>query len=198
MHLLLTALANASTYVVLLLSLMLVNLLPPIPAEIMIPFSATLFDDPTVSVGLAIVMGTIGLVLGTLPLYCLGRFMGEERCKAFLHRHRRWLAVTPRDVDRSGRWFRRYGGVLVLLGRLIPGMRSMVSLPAGFHAMPIMAFLLWTTVGSALWAALLILAGHWMAHALPSYTAACIFIAVGCLFLGFYIYRVVRISRASD
>lgn len=198
MDFLLAEWADAYSYIALLMALMVVNLLPPVPAEMVIPFSATLFDDPTLSLPMAIVMATIGLVLGTLPLYYLGRSLGEERLKAFLQRHRRWLAVTPKDIDRSGRWFRRYGAWLVLAGRLIPGMRSMVSIPAGFHCMPLPTFLLSTIIGSAAWASLLVLAGHWLSHALPGVTAARILLVLIGVFLAFYIYRVIRLTPAAD
>lgn len=194
MDFLVTEWPDIYSYLALLMALMVVNLLPPVPAEMVIPFSATLFDDPTLSLPVAIVMATIGLVLGTLPLYCLGRALGEQRFKAFLRRHQRWLAVTPRDIDRSGRWFRRYGVWLVLAGRLIPGMRSMVSIPAGFHAMPLPRFLFWTTLGSAVWASFLVIAGHWLSHAVPAVTAPIILLVFIGLLLLFYIYRVTHLS----
>lgn len=184
--------AGGYAYLALLLALMIVNLLPPIPAEMLIPFSATLFADHAFSMPLAIAAGTIGLVLGTLPLYYLGRRFGEERFKRFLERNRRWLAVTPADIDRSSRWFDRYGRVLVMLGRCIPGMRSMVSIPAGFHHMRFASFILWTTLGSALWASLLLLVGHWLAHALPGLTALRLLVVMLAVFAVFYVYRVIR------
>lgn len=194
MHFLVAGWPDVYSYLALLLALMVVNLLPPVPAEMVIPFSATLFDDPTLSLPMAIVVATLGLVLGTLPLYCLGRSLGEQRFKAFLNRHQRWLAVTPKDIDRSGRWFRRYGVWLVLAGRLIPGMRSMVSIPAGFHAMPLPRFLVWTTLGSAVWASILVLAGHWLSHAVPNITALIILLVLFGVLLALYIYRVIRLS----
>jgi len=184
--------ANGYGYLVLLVALMIVNLLPPIPAETLIPFSATLFADQAFSMPLAIAMGTGGLVLGTLPLYYLGRVLGEQRCKTFLERHRRWLVVTPGDIDRSGRWFRRYGGVLVMFGRLVPGMRSMVSIPAGFHHMRLAPFMLWSMLGSALWASVLLSAGHWLSHALPGLTALRLLAVMLAVFGAFYVYRVIR------
>lgn len=194
MHFLVVGWPDIYSYLALLLALMVVNLLPPVPAEMVIPFSATLFDDPTLSLPIAIAMATLGLVAGTLPLYCLGRSLGEQRFKAFLDRHQRWLAVTPRDIDRSGRWFSRYGVWLVLAGRLIPGMRSVVSIPAGFHAMPLPRFLLCTTLGSAIWASILVLAGHWLSHALPGITAPIILLIFLGALLTLYIYRVIRLS----
>lgn len=190
-----SVLAEAHLYLALLWALLIVNLLPPVPAEMVIPFSATLFAEPTFSMPMAIIAATIGLVAGTLPLYYLGRSLGETRFRHFLDRHSWWLAVTPADLDRSGRWFRRYGGALVLFGRLVPGMRSMVSIPAGFHGMRLLRFLCWTTLGSALWASLLVLAGHWLAHALPAVTSVRLEIALLSFFGMLYLHRL--LSRRS-
>lgn len=184
--------ADGSIYFMLLAALFIVNLLPPVPAEMLIPFSATLFADRAFNMPLAIVMGTAGLVLGTIPLYCLGRRLGEARCKHFLARNQRWLAITPADIDRFGQWFGRYGRVLVMLGRCIPGMRSMVSIPAGFHRMRFAPFLFWTTLGSAIWATLLLMAGHWLAHVMPGLTAMRILFGLMFVFALFYAYRVIR------
>lgn len=183
------ALADGALYLQLLMALLIVNLLPPVPAEVIIPISASLFADRTFDTPLAIAAATTGLVLGTLPWYYLGRSYGEERFKEFL-RYRSWLAVTPKDIERSGRWFRRYGGVIVLLGRIIPGMRTLVSIPAGFHRMRLGAFLIWTVAGSALWASFLVMTGHWLSQFLPGLTTLHIFMAMLIVFGLFYIYRI--------
>lgn len=189
-------LAGAEGYAILLVVMAVANLVPPLPAEATIPFAAALFDQHGLRVFGAIAAATAGLVIGTVPLYCLGRWAGEARVKRFLAGRGRWLLIRPGDIDRSGQWFRRYGGVLVVAGRLIPGMRSMISLPAGFHRMPFGWFLLFTIIGSTLWACVLVLAGHWLSHALPAVTT----LRVGLVLLGvmivFYVVRLVRLLRA--
>jgi membrane protein DedA with SNARE-associated domain len=98
----------------------------------------------------------VGSLSGALILYWAGRLFGEERT-------RRLLLAVPLvevdDVDRADAWFARRGEMAVLIGRVIPGVRSLISLPAGASRMPIGKFLLWTALGSAVWNALLIGAG---------------------------------------
>ncbi|WP_353250293.1 DedA family protein [Salinisphaera sp. T31B1] len=172
------------------------NLIPPLPAEATIPFAAALFDDHGLRVPGAIGAAALGLVLGTLPLYYLGRLAGETRVKRFLVGRGRWLLIEPADIDRSGRWFRRYGGVLVVAGRLIPGMRSMISLPAGFHRMPFGRFLVFTVIGSTLWATALVLVGHWLAHAWLGVTSLRVGLALLCIAVVLYLVRLVRLLNA--
>lgn len=187
--------ADLAGYGYLWLTMVVINLVPPLPAEMTIPFAAALFDHHHLRVVAAIVVATVGLVVGTVPLYYLGRAMGEARFKTFLGGRGHWLLITPGDIDRSARWFHRYGGWLVIAGRLIPGMRSMISVPAGFHAMPIGRFLACTTAGSALWAAALVLAGHWVSHALPGVTALRIGLVLAGLVVVLYGIRLWRLRR---
>lgn len=188
MELLSGSLTNGHLYLLLFAALFTVNLLPPVMAETVIPFSATLFADTSFSIVAAIAAATAGLVLGTMPWYVLGRAYGEKRIKATLRR-RRWLGLTPADVDRCSRWFHRYGAGIVLLGRLVPGARSLVSIPAGFHAMRPGLFVLWTTLGCLLWATALLTAGHWLAHAMPQVTATRMLLASLAVFALLYVLR---------
>lgn len=183
-----SAMGNGGLYLLLFLSLMVVNLLPPIPAEAIIPMSASLFAHHAYSAPLAIIAATAGLVCGTVPWFYLGQSYGEDRFKTFL-RGRRWLAVTPADVERSGRWFRRYGGVMVLVGRFIPGMRTLVSIPAGFHHMPLLSFMAWTVLGSTLWASFLITTGGWLSKIFPGVTALGVCLVLLVVFGALYCHR---------
>lgn len=190
-------LADLQGYVYLFIAMGVANLVPPLPAEATIPFAAALFDQHGMRVPWAIAAAALGLVVGTLPFYYLGRLAGETRVKRFLAGPGRWLLIRPVDIDRSGRWFRRRGGMLVIVGRFIPGMRSMISLPAGFHRMPFGRFLLFTIIGSTLWATALVLAGRWLAHATEGVTA----LRVGLVFLLvmvlLYVWRLVRLARSD-
>ena len=107
-----------------------------------------------------IVAGTLGSVLGALPLYDLGRKIGDERLKSFADRHGRWLTLSRQDLDNAKQWFDRHDGLAVFLCRLVPGVRSLISISAGIEGMPLAPFLLYTTIGAALWTALLTLAGY--------------------------------------
>lgn len=102
-----------------------------------------------------IIAGTIGSVLGALPLYWIGAKIGEERLKRFAAEHGRWLTLSPDDIDRADDWFDRHGNMAVLFCRLLPGVRSLISIPAGIRKMPLGTFLMYTTLGSAVWTAAL-------------------------------------------
>jgi membrane protein DedA with SNARE-associated domain len=109
-----------------------------------------------------IVAGTLGSVLGAVPLYYLGRKIGDERLKEFADQHGRWLTFSREDLDRAQQWFDRHGGMAVLFCRLVPGIRSLISIPAGIEGMPVVPFLLFTTIGAGLWTAILASAGYWL------------------------------------
>ena len=106
-----------------------------------------------------VLAGLIGTVIGTLPWYGIGRLINEERIEHWLERHGRWIGISPADLVRSRKWFSRYGTLLVFWGRLLPGIRTLISVPAGIELMPFVPFLLWTTAGSLIWTLLLTLAG---------------------------------------
>ena len=191
------AVMDIAGYGYLALAMCLVNLVPPLPAEASIPFASALFDRHGLNIGLAIGAATAGLTLGTLPFYVIGRVTGEARFKRFVAGPGRWSLITPADVERSGRWFTRYGALLVIVGRLVPGMRSMISLPAGFHRMPFVRFLACTIIGSAAWASVLVLAGHWLSHALMRVTA----LRVGQIFIAIiavmYVIRLIQVLKVD-
>jgi membrane protein DedA with SNARE-associated domain len=107
-----------------------------------------------------LIAGTAGSLLGALAWYYIGRALGLRRVRRLSERHGRWLTLTPDEVDQADRWFRRHGGKAVFFGRLVPAVRTLISVPAGVTRMPLPAFLAWTTVGTALWTALLAGAGY--------------------------------------
>jgi membrane protein DedA with SNARE-associated domain len=106
-----------------------------------------------------VLAGLLGTVLGALPWYGIGRLVNEERIEHWLDRHGRWIGISAQELQRSRRWFSRHGTALVFWGRLVPGIRTLISVPAGIEMMPLTPFLLWTTAGSLIWTLLLTLAG---------------------------------------
>jgi membrane protein DedA with SNARE-associated domain len=140
--------------------MVLENVLPPIPSEVIMPlagFASARGDLSFVGVVLA---GTLGSVVGALPLYYLGHAVGERRLRSWVERRGRWLGLGLDDLDRVQASFDRHGRRAVLLGRLVPGVRSLISVPAGVAGMPLVPFLLYTALGSGAWSALLALAGR--------------------------------------
>jgi membrane protein DedA with SNARE-associated domain len=142
------------------LLMVLENVFPPIPSELILPsagFAASRGDLSFVGVVLA---GTLGSVVGTLPLYFIGRVFSEERVVAWADKHGKWLALSGDDIRKADDWFDRHGPKAVLFGRMVPGIRSLLSLPAGMSGMPLPTFLLYSAIGSALWASVLTGAGY--------------------------------------
>ena len=104
--------------------------------------------------------GLLGTIAGSLPWYYLGRLVNEKRLSILLDKRGRYIGITSDDLARSKRWFDKYGVSLVFWGRLVPGIRTLISVPAGMEIMPLKKFLIWTTLGSLIWVSLLSYAGY--------------------------------------
>ena len=143
-------------YVLLAALILLENLFPPIPSELLLPLAGSRVATGDFDYLPAVVAATIGSVTGALILYTLGRVGGRP----VLLRHGRILRLDEKRLDRADDWFDAHGWKLVLLGRVIPGVRSVVSVPAGLSEMPVVRFVLLTALGSLVWNAALI-AGGW-------------------------------------
>lgn len=143
-------------YVGIALLIALENLLPPIPSEVILPLAGFLVGQGRFAFLPVLVASTVGSLAGALVLYGLGWWLGEERLRRFVKRYGRFLLLEEADLGRAIGWFERYGGWAVFFGRLVPGVRSLVSVPAGTERMPIWRFVAYTLGGSALWNALLV------------------------------------------
>ena len=133
------------------------NIFPPLPSEIILPLAGFAASRGSFSLTSAIVWTTVGSVAGALVLYVLGAAWGRERVFAMWER---LPLVHEGDFERTEAWFARHGAKAVFFGRMLPLFRSLISVPAGLHRMPIWLFLLLTTLGSALWNTTWILAGY--------------------------------------
>lgn len=137
------------------------NVFPPIPSEVVMPAAGFAVSQGDFNLILVIVAGTLGAVLGALPLYYLGRFFDEQRLIAFTEKYGKYVFVKPADITATNRWFDRHGKKAVFLGRMVPGIRSFISIPAGMNKMPMLPFLVLTTMGTILWTTALTLAGYY-------------------------------------
>jgi len=147
-------------YLALGLAMFLENLIPPIPSELIQPLGGMLVQQGQLALVPVILVGTAGTVLGCWFWYGLGRWIGEERLIGWIGRHGQRIGIGPDDVAVSRAWFRRHGVGLVFWGRLVPGIRTLISVPAGLEAMPQGLFLLATLAGSLLWVTVLTLLGR--------------------------------------
>ncbi len=147
-------------YIGVALLVALENLFPPIPSEIVLPFAGFVARDGGATLWGMILAATIGSLAGALTLYGIAAWIGPERLHRFLLRYGKWFRLTPADIAKSERWFDRRAVVAVLIGRCVPLIRSLVSIPAGFRRMPLAPFVLYTTIGSLVWNTALIGAGY--------------------------------------
>ena len=146
-------------YAAIFAAMFLENLFPPIPSELIMPLGGFLVQQGELQFIPVVLAGLLGTVIGALPWYGIGRVINEERIEQWLERHGRWIGISAAELARSRRWFNRFGTALVFWGRLVPGIRTLISVPAGIEMMPMTPFLLWTTAGSLIWTLLLTVAG---------------------------------------
>ncbi len=133
------------------------TVIPPVPSEVVLPLAGFLSQQGRLSLIGVLVASTAGSVVGALTFYALGALLGLDRSIALLSR----VPLVDRgDLQRASAWFHRHGTASVLLGRVVPGVRSLVSLPAGAQRMPLATFILLTAVGSGVWNTLLVGAGY--------------------------------------
>jgi membrane protein DedA with SNARE-associated domain len=135
------------------------NLFPPIPSELVIPLAGFVAARGDLSLVLVIAAGSAGSLAGATVWYEVGRRVGERRLRDWISRHGRWLTLGPDDIDRAQQWFERRGRAAVFIGRLVPGVRTLVSLPAGFAGMPLASFLVFSAAGTVIWTTALAAAG---------------------------------------
>ena len=149
-----------AAYLVICFAMFLENIIPPIPSEIIMPLGGFFVYQGNLNFYILVIFGLIGTVLGALPWYYLGRFLNEKKLANFVESKGKFLGITSKDFNKSKLWFDKYGVSLVFWGRLIPGIRTLISVPAGIELMPLKKFLVWTTLGSLIWVVLLSFSGY--------------------------------------
>jgi len=130
---------------------------PPIPSELILPLSGYLASRGRMSLAAVVIGATLGSLAGALALYWAGAALGQKRLRRLAERT---PLVEVDDLERAGHWFDRHGGLAVLIGRVIPVVRSLVSVPAGVERMPLWRFILYTIIGSGVYNLVLIGLGY--------------------------------------
>jgi membrane protein DedA with SNARE-associated domain len=138
----------------------------PLPSEVTMPFAGFLVSQGAMSFWLVVLAGALGNLVGSLFAFAAGWRMEERLLRGFIRRHGKWVLMTEHDYDQAEVWFRRHGEIVVFVSRLLPIVRTFISLPAGVARMNVMRFSIYTFVGSLLWSALLTYVGvqlgeHW-------------------------------------
>jgi membrane protein DedA with SNARE-associated domain len=146
-------------YVGIVLVMALENVFPPIPSELVMPLAGFMAHEGKFNLVGVIVAGMIGSVIGALVLYYLGLWANEAIVRRFVRRFGRYAFISENDLDVSLNYFSKYGEAVIFFGRLIPLVRSLISIPAGMNRMPLPRFLFYTVLGTTIWSAILSYAG---------------------------------------
>lgn len=146
-------------YIGITLVMLVENLFPPIPSELVMPLAGFFAAQGKFALAGVWLAGTIGSVLGAVALYYIGAWTNERVLRWLIARYGRWIGISLGDVERALRIFDARGDLIVFAGRLVPVVRSLISIPAGMKRMPFGRFLLFTTAGSAIWTGVLTIAG---------------------------------------
>lgn len=141
------------------LLMFLENLFPPIPSELIMPLAGFTIAKGKMEFIPAVFAGVLGTVLGAFPWYFAGKFVGEPRLRHLADRYGKWLTLSGRDIDKANNWFTRHGIGAVFFCRLVPGVRTLISLPAGLNEMPLLSFTVFSTLGTTLWVGFLTFVG---------------------------------------
>ncbi|HET9640675.1 MAG TPA: DedA family protein [Allosphingosinicella sp.] len=152
-------LIDQTGYVGIFLLMFLETIFPPIPSEVIMPIAGVRAAQGPLTLWGVIASGTGGAMLGNLFWYALARVIGMKRFRPFIEKFGRWLTMDWDDVEKAEKLFGRFGGAIVSIGRMLPTIRSIISIPAGLLSMRLKSFLIWSTLGTAIWTAALASAG---------------------------------------
>jgi membrane protein DedA with SNARE-associated domain len=143
-----TGTVESMGYVGVALLMALESIFPPIPSELIMPLAGYVAARGDLRIWVVIAAGTVGAVVGTLPWYGLARWLDRDGVHRFVDRHGHWLTIDCDELERAERWFDKHGRWMVAVGRLIPGVRTVVSVPAGYCSMPLGEYLGFSTLGT--------------------------------------------------
>lgn len=194
-----TGFMQSGGYLAVFALMALENIFPPIPSELIMPFAGFVAARGDLNVIGVLIAGTAGSVAGALPWYYAGKVYGKERLEKFADKHARWMTVTHGDIEHAMESFEKHGRKVVLFGRLIPAIRTLISVPAGLAGMPMGQFLLYSTVGSLVWTGILTGAGYMLES---QYERVAQYVdpvskAILIGLLGWYLYRVVTFKKRA-
>ena len=181
-------------YVGVFLLMTLESALIPIPSEITMPFSGSLVVLRTFNFWAVVLVGTIGNLVGSLLAYCLGLWGQETVVRKLIVKYGKYLLISEHEYDESERWFRNHGEIIVFISRVLPILRTFISLPAGVAKMKLGKFIVYTTIGSLIWAYILtsigvILGNNWKSLQVYFHKFDAVIVGAGIIFVIWYIRR---------
>jgi len=150
---------NTYGYIGIFLLIALENIFPPIPSEVILTFGGFMTTTTNLSVFWVIIVSTIGSVAGAIILYGIGVLLNVDRLERIVDKWGHILRITSKDIKKADDWFHRFGVWTIFFGRLVPLIRSLISIPAGMSRMNMGIFLLFTTIGTLIWNTILVSVG---------------------------------------
>ncbi|WDV97923.1 DedA family protein [Brevibacillus parabrevis] len=181
------------SYLGIFLMMALENVFPPIPSEVILTFGGFMTTRTTLTVPGVILAATLGSVLGAILLYAIGRYLDVSKIEKVVERYGHLLRIKKTDIQKADAWFDKYGYWTILFCRMIPLVRSLISIPAGMTGMGLPLFLLFTTIGTLLWNIALVLVGallgeSWeqVLHVMDVYSKF-VYIGIGVVGVGFLV-----------
>jgi membrane protein DedA with SNARE-associated domain len=198
-HLIIEAIGR-SGYVGIFLLMVIENVFPPIPSEVIMGLGGVLVARGDMAFWPLLIVGTLGTTAGNYVWFWIGDKWGYQRLEPFIARHGRWLTLDWEHIERGSAFFRRHGQWVVFFLRFSPFLRTIISLPAGLSHMSVWRFLLFTAAGAAIWNSLLIEGGRRLAPLMERYEAAASWVVGGffLLILGAYLFRVLTWKPRGD
>ncbi|MCO6218767.1 DedA family protein [Staphylococcus epidermidis] len=147
-------------YTAIFILILLENLLPVVPSEIILTFAGLLSVKSHLSIWTLLIIATIASFIGLLILYYICRLISEEKLYRFVDRHGKWMKLKSKDLKRANDWFKKYGAWAVFLCRFVPVLRVLITIPAGINRMNVIQFTTLSLIGTTIWNFALILLGR--------------------------------------
>lgn len=171
------------------------TIFPPIPSELIMPSAGFTASQGDLNIVAVIIAGSCGSILAAVILYWIGRVLNEDRLNNLLKRYGKWIFLKPEDLAKATSWFNQHGKKIVFFGRMIPAVRSIISIPAGIAKMPFGLFLLYSSLGTLIWTSILALLGYYLGQnyqkIIPWISGASniiLVIIIGAAIIGIYKY----------
>ena len=182
-------------YVGIAILMFLDTIFPPIPSELIMPSAGFTASQGDLNIVAVIIAGSCGSILAAVILYWIGRVLNEDRLNNWLKRYGKWIFLKPEDLAKATSWFNQHGKKIVFFGRMIPAVRSIISIPAGIAKMPFGLFLLYSSLGTLIWTSILALLGYYLGQnyqkIIPWISGASniiLVIIIGAAIIGIYKY----------
>jgi len=188
---------QSTSYLGIFILMCLESVLIPIPSEITMPFSGFLASQGTLNLWLVIITGTVANLVGSLLAYAIGYYLEETVLLSWIRKYGKFILVTEKEYRHAEHWFQKYGDKVIFISRLLPAVRTVISLPAGVFQMNLKKFIIYTTIGCFLWSILLTYLGYIMGEnwrTLDVYYRKFEYVIFAIIIFGviFYVYRKIK------